>query len=110
MIFYDRTDVSEGTDVNKIIASKECDVCHFWYFLNYSFKFQSNVCNRCHDLLPMSINLSDIAILYIKGFDYCCIISLISKNEAINIMQNSDLSEKSGIMKHKRLIFMYKNG
>ena len=28
--------------------------------LNYSFKFESNVCNRCHDLL-MSVNLSDIA-------------------------------------------------
>ena len=43
----------------------------------YSFKFQPNVCNRCHNLL-MSLNLSDIAILNIKGSDYCCIISLIS--------------------------------
>ena len=44
----------------------------------------------------MSMNLSDIAILNIKGSDYCCIISLIRKNEAINLMQDSDLSEKSG--------------
>ena len=64
-----------------------------WYFLNYSFKFQLNVCNRCYDLLMMSINLSDIAILNIKGSDYRCIISLISKNEAINLMQNADLIE-----------------
>ena len=27
------------------------------------------------------MNLSDIAILNIKGSDYCCIISLISKND-----------------------------
>ena len=40
MIYYDRIDVSEGIDVNKISASKECDNCHYWYFLNYSFKFQ----------------------------------------------------------------------
>ena len=33
-------DVSEGFDVNKMIASKECDVCPYWYFLNYSFQFQ----------------------------------------------------------------------
>ena len=67
MLYFDRIDVSEGIDVNKTNASKECDICHYWYFLNYSFKFQSNVCNRCHDLLMMSMNLSDIAILNIKG-------------------------------------------
>ena len=95
MLCYDRIDVSEGIDVNKTSASKEGDICHYWYFLNYSFTFQSNVCNRCHDLLMMSINLSNIAILNIKGSDYICIISLISKNEAINLLQNADLTEKS---------------
>ena len=49
-IFYSRkmsaetresfTDVSEGTDVNKTSASKECGICHYWYFLNKGFKFQ----------------------------------------------------------------------
>ena len=57
--------------------------------------FQPNVCNRCHDLLTMSINFSDIAILNNNGSDYCCIISRISKSEAINLMQNSDLTKKS---------------
>ena len=61
-------------------------------FLKHSFKFPPNVCNRCHDLLMMSINLCDIAILNIKGSDYCCIISLISKNEAKNLLQNADLT------------------
>ena len=46
----------------------------------------------------MSINLSDAAILNIKDSDYCCIISLINKNEAVNIMQNADLTEKSRIL------------
>ena len=96
MLYYDRTDISEGVDVNKTSASKECGICHYWYFLNYSFKFQTIVCNRCHDLLLISINLSDIAILNIKGSDYRCIISLIIKNEAIKLRQNPDLTEKSG--------------
>ena len=74
ILYYDRTDVSEGIDVNKTSASRECDICHYWYFLIYSSKFQSNVCNKCHDLLMMSINLSDIAILNIKNSDYRCII------------------------------------
>ena len=98
MLYYQRFDVSEGIDVNKTSASKECDICHYWYFLNYSFNLQSNVCNRCHDLLMMSINLNDIAILNIKGCDFCCIISLISINEARNLMQNADLTGKRGAL------------
>ena len=43
MLYYDRIDVSEGIDVDKTSASKECDICHYWYFLNYGFKFQPNV-------------------------------------------------------------------
>ena len=68
-------------------------------------------------LLIISINLNDIAILNIKGSDYRCIISLISKNVAINLMQNVDLTEKSGTFKLENLkwnikIFesMYING
>ena len=63
-------------------------------FFKKGFKFQRNVCNRCHDLLMMSMNLSNIAILKSKGSDYRCIISRISKNKAINLMQNADLTEK----------------
>ena len=70
MLYVYRIDVSEGFDVNKTSESKECDVCHYWYFLNKGFKFQPNVCNRCHDLLMMSVNLSDIATLNIKAFHY----------------------------------------
>ena len=31
MLYYDRIDISEGTDVNKTSESKEC---HYWYFLD----------------------------------------------------------------------------
>ena len=40
----------------------------------------------------MSMNLSDVAILKIKNADYRCIISGIRKSEAINLLQNIDLS------------------
>ena len=46
----------------------------------------------------MSMNVSDIAILNIKSADYGCIISRISKNEAINLMKNANLTEKSGTL------------
>ena len=86
-IFFDRIDVSEGIDVNKTSTSKECDICPYWYFLN--------VCSRYHDLLMMSMNLSNTVIFKIKTSDYRCIISLISKNETINLIQNADLAVKS---------------
>ena len=46
----------------------------------------------------MSVNLGNIAILNIKVSDYHSIISLISKNEAINLLQNADLTEENGTL------------
>ena len=43
MVYFDRTDVYEGIDVNKKNASKECIICHYQYLLD--------VCNGCHDVL-----------------------------------------------------------
>ena len=98
MLCYDRIGVSDGIDVNKANGSKESNIYHYWYFLNKVFKFQPNSCNRFHDLLIVSMNLSDIAILNNKSADYCCIINRISKNEAINLMHNANLTEKSGTL------------
>ena len=54
--------------------------------------------------------LSDIAILNIKGADYCCIISGISKSKAINIMYIIDLTKKWNIIKDKNLLSHLKMG
>ena len=32
MLYFNRIDFSEETDVNKTSESKECDICHYWYF------------------------------------------------------------------------------
>ena len=53
------------------------------------------------------MNLSDIATLNIKGSDYRCIISVISKNEAANLMQNSYLTEKSRTFKNIKSLSSY---
>ena len=37
MLYYDRTDVSEGSDINKISAAKECDISSNWYFLDKGY-------------------------------------------------------------------------
>ena len=86
--------MSVGIDVKKTSKSKEWNICHYSYFLNRGFKFQPDVYNGCHDLLMMSRNLSDNPVLNIKGSDCCCIISNLTKSEAINIMQNTGFTKK----------------
>ena len=34
MLYFDRIDVTEGIDVNEASASRKCDICQYWYFLN----------------------------------------------------------------------------
>ena len=91
MLYYDRIDISEGIDVNTTSASKECDIFHYWYFLDKGFKFESYVCNGFHDVLLMSVDLSNIPILNTNCADNCCIIKGISKSDAINLLQNAEM-------------------
>ena len=44
----------------------------------------------------MSRNLGSIGILNMKGSNYRCIIGGISKNGIINLVQITDLTEKTG--------------
>ena len=37
MLYYNRIEISEGINVDKTIESKECDVYHYYYFLNKGF-------------------------------------------------------------------------
>ena len=58
----------------------------------------------------MSINLSYIAILNIKGSDYCSVINLISKNEAIKLLQNEIVEHYKLKNKYKSCESINKNG
>ena len=50
-----------------------------------------NICNGCHDLTMLSVNISNIAIIIVKYVDYRCIIHNIRKSEAVNLLKNSVL-------------------
>ena len=98
MLYFYRMIVSEGTDINKTSSWREYDICHYWYFLNKGFKFQPNVCNWCHNLFMMFMTLSDIAVFNIKGSDYRCFITGISKSDFIKLLQNVALTGKIGAL------------
>ena len=97
MVEYERTDISEGIDVDKTNLSKEYDICHYWYFKDIAFKYEPYLCNGCHDLMQKAMNFNNIAIVYIKRNAYRVNFWYLNKDDAINIMNGSILLDKQGI-------------
>ena len=98
MLEYDRIDISEDIDMNKTSASKECDICHYWYFVDQNFNYEPYLCNGYHDLMQKAMNFNDVAIVSIKGNDYTIHFWYMSKDEAISMMHNSSLNKKTGLL------------
>ena len=98
MLEYDRIDISEGIDVSKINASKECDICHYQYFKDIGFKYEPYICNGCHDLMQKAMSFNDIAIVYVKGIAYRIRFWYMSKNGTISIMDNSNLVDQNSVL------------
>ena len=89
-----KIDVSEGIDTNTASASKACMLCHYWYFKEVRFKLEPHNCNKCQFVLMNANELKNIAILNVKEVDFRCVLWSISRDEAVNRMNNSALEEK----------------
>ena len=96
MLQYQKIDISEGIDVYKTRASKECELCHYWFFKDVRFKFE-HVCNGCHDLLTMTYSLKNLANLSAKGAIFMRILLGVSRNESLRRLNNSVL-EDNGVL------------
>ena len=88
MLEDDRIDISEGIDINKTNTSKECDICHYWNFLDKGFQYEPYLYNGCHDLMQKTMNFNDVAVASIKGNDYRIYFWYMSKDDAIDTMTN----------------------
>ena len=98
MLEYDRIDISEGTDIKKTNSSKECKICHYWYFKDIGFKYEPHLCNGCHGLMQKAVSFNDVASVYIKGSAYRIHFWYMRKDDAINIMNNSSLIDKIRVL------------
>ena len=98
MLQYNRIDVSEGIDINKTSKSKECKICHYWYFKDIGFKFEPYLCNGCHGLMQKGMNFNNVAIVYVKGSVYRIHFWYMSKDDAINIINNFSLIDKTIVL------------
>ena len=98
MLEYNRIDISEGVDVNKTSLSRECDICHYWYFKNIGFKYDPYLFIGCHDLMQKAMSFNNAAIVYVKGNAYRIHFWQMGKDDAINIMNGSNLVDKKGVL------------
>ena len=98
MLEYDRIDISKGIDPNKTAASKECDICHYWYFKDIRFKYEPYLCNGCLNLMQKAMSFNDVAIVYVKGSAYRIHFWYVSKDDKISIINNSNLIDKKGVL------------
>ena len=98
MLEYNRIDVSQGIDVNNTNLSKECDICHYCYFKDISFKYEPYLCNGYHDLMQKAMSFNNVAIVYVKGSAYRIHFWYIGKDDAINIMNGSNLADKRSVL------------
>ena len=94
MLEYDRIDISEGIDINKTNLSKECGICHYRYFKDVGFKYEKYLCNGCHDLMQKAMSFNNVAIVYVKRSAYRIHFWYTSKDDAINIINGSNLADK----------------
>ena len=97
MLEYERIDISEWIDVNKTNLSKECDICHYWYFKDIGFKYEKYFCNGCHDLMEKATSFNNVAIVSVKEIAYRINFWYMSKDDAINITSCSNLADKRGV-------------
>ena len=67
MLYYDRIDLNEGTDVAKSNNSEKCIVCNYWFF-NHGLQFQNSVCNCCHELMMLCLNIATLLLSLLKVF------------------------------------------
>ena len=81
---YDRIDISEGIDISSANKSKECILCHYWYFLDKNFSYGPYLCDGCYNIMQKSIDIKDIAIVYVRKTAYRIYFMYISKREAKN--------------------------
>ena len=98
MLEYKRTDISEGIDDDMSNKSKECMLCHYWYFFDKNFSYGPYLCDGCYNFSQKSIDSKNIAIVHIKKNACRIYFQYMSKHEAKKLMTNSNLVDKMRIL------------
>ena len=98
MLEHERIDISEGIDVDMSDKSKECMLCHYWYFLDKNFSYGPYLCDGCYNIMQKCNKFKNIAIVHVKKSAYRIYFLYMSKLEAKKIMNISNLIDKKGVL------------
>ena len=99
MLEYDKVDINQGIDINKNISiSKRCWLCGYWYFIDENFNYQECMCNGCLDMSLKAISLHNSCIGYNNRNAYRINFAFMSKNDALNLIENTVIIDKKGTL------------
>ena len=73
-------------------------LCHYWYFLDKNFSYGPYLCDRCYNIIEKSTDFKNIAIVHVKRSAYRIYFLYMSKSKAKKLMNNSNLSDKKGVL------------
>ena len=88
MLVYEKIDISDGINVDMSDKSKECMLCHYWYFLDKSFSYGPYLCDGCYNMMQKCSKLKNIAIVHIKESVYRICFLYMNKREAKKLLTN----------------------
>ena len=63
-----KTDISERIDVDKTNKSKECMLCHYWYFLHKNFSYGPYICDNCYNFSQKSRDFKKLLLFILKKY------------------------------------------
>ena len=99
MLEYDRTEISEGIDINKNKdISRKCSLCKFYYFLDKNFNYGPYLCDGSYDMSLKATSMQNLAIVYHGGNAYRVIFVFMSKKDALNLIKNAAIIDKKGTL------------
>ena len=87
-----KIDISEGIDIKKQMHQKSAK-----FVIIGTLKILVLSMSGCHGLMQKAISFNDVAIVYVKGSAYRIYFWYMSKDDAINIMNNSNLINEMGV-------------
>ena len=98
MLVYEKFNISDGIDVDKSDKSKDCMLCHYWYFLDKNFNYGPYLCNGCYNMMQKCNKPKNIAIVHVKKTVHRICFLYMCKCEAKKLMTNSNLIDQKGVL------------
>ena len=99
MLENDRTDISDGIDINKCEeTSRKRSLCKFYYFLDKNFKHGPYLCDGCYDMSIKAVSMQNLTIINHNGNDYRVIFAFMTKKDAYNLIKNAIIIGEKGTL------------